>query len=55
MLKRINLTSNAGTPPKADAELLEKIDVIKDIDFEEVAKVIREHKNRNVRCEREEK
>jgi hypothetical protein len=42
----VRLYSNAGTPPKPDEELMRRIASLKEVDFEEVARIIREHRRK---------
>lgn len=44
--ERVRLQSNAGKPPRPDKELIEEIASLEEKDFEEVAKIIREHKSK---------
>lgn len=46
MAELVRFYSNAGVPPKPDKELMEKIASLEEVDFEGVAQIIREHKNK---------
>jgi hypothetical protein len=45
MTQLVRLYSYAGVPPKPDGKLMKRINSLEDVDFEEVAKIIREHRS----------